>query len=52
MMIVQSEVKKLIREKGKQASKDFLVALDRKVYMWIVNACNQCKGTRLKSVDE
>ena len=42
-------VKQLIKENKKQATKDFLECLDRKVYQAVINACNQWNGhhTRL-----
>ena len=52
MFIKQSLVKTLVRENGKQSSKEYLVALDRKVYEIILESIRKCTGTRLKTLDQ
>ena len=39
MYIQKKAVKKLIRSNGKQITKGFIIALDRKVEQWILKSC-------------
>jgi hypothetical protein len=47
-----SEIKKLVKSKGKRSSKDFLLYLNGKVERIVTNYCNVLRGNKtLKAVD-
>jgi len=50
--IKMSEIKKLVKSKGKRTSKDFLLYINNKVSRMVVNYCHVLTGNKtLKAAD-